>query len=551
MQATNSSTDSAHSNLIRWLPYLLSVSLVLPSLMWLLVDRHVWGGDQAWYGEFSVDLYYTLIHQPGNWLAAIMAALGTKAPVIAWIGQFFVPLGMIGGSVDAGLMVSVLVVQAVSLVLIFRAVENLAGGRLLIPVVAAVSMASAPLFVGMSHQYFVEPHQLLAVAWFVLIMSFAPKWNRFFIVTQLAAAAAFAMLAKVSSPMYCLGPGLVALKYVFWPASEQPPFGLKQKRTVASAISAVALSVAAVVWYAQNLDTVMGHVSRSSSGPVAELFGRTDTFLNTLIYWVQAGQQSFYWPVLMGIVALVIAGGIYFFIAGQRARLTHASLCAATALAQIVLVLLIFSQSVNRETRYLLPLLPYFSILVCWALLQIDKKVVTGGVTAAFALQFLISFGQTFGIITPSPQVSHWLHPFNPDTTDAIVLDAIVTRTCTEGRHTVVGVNLPWLNYNSAAYFAAKQRLETGVTCYYSSIGFAQTDIKKAEEFVRAVNPLHIVTVDPAFHPVPNGPWNQVTEAVLKKALDSDEVYLAPPLAEDTGVLIFNRTKDKPPDQSN
>lgn len=550
--ATKLAMISENPKFKRWLPYLLAILLIAPSLIWVSLDRHVWGVDQAWYGEVSIDLFYTLTHQPANWLAEMMAAFGTKTPAIAWFGQFFVPVGFLLGSTDAGLLVSVLVVQAVSLVLMFRTVQHLWPGRTLIAMAAAVSMASAPLFVGMSHQYFVEPLQLLAVVWFILIMSFAPTWNRAFVLAQLLAAASFAMLAKLSSPVFCIGPGLVALTTIFWSNSDQAPFNWKQKRTVITAISALLLSIAAIYWYARNLETALQHAARSSSGRVAELFGKSDTFLNTLYYWLGATQRSFYLPVVLVIVSLAVGGGIIIYVAKHSPRMKHTTLYAATALLQIILVLATFSLSANRENRYLLPLLPYFSLLIGWALLQINKRLVTGVVVMAFSLQLLVSFGQALGIVSPNPQISYWLQPIQPNSHDATVLRAIVSRTCTETgreRYSVVAVNLSWLNDHAASYYASKQRLQNGVKCYYSSIGFAQTDLKEAEKFVKAVNPLYIVTVDPKLHNIPSGPFNRVSEDVLKRVLASDEVYLGPSLAADPGVLIFYRTHDNPPHQ--
>ena len=48
-------------------------------------------------------------------------------------------------------------------------------------------------------------------------MARAPKWSRLLIGGQLALATACAMLAKVSSPLFCVGPGLVALYYLCRP----------------------------------------------------------------------------------------------------------------------------------------------------------------------------------------------------------------------------------------------------------------------------------------------------------------------------------------------
>src|SRR5437588_5580836 len=102
------------------IPYVVSVLLLLPGVYWVLKDKTVWPYDQAWYGEVSVDLWYLLTHHPGEWASHMLSAFGTKAPGVAWLGQFFVPLGQAAGSIEFGLMLSILAAHFGTLLLMYR-----------------------------------------------------------------------------------------------------------------------------------------------------------------------------------------------------------------------------------------------------------------------------------------------------------------------------------------------------------------------------------------------------------------------------------------------
>ena len=95
-------------------------------------------------------------------------AFGSKPPAIAWLGQFFIPLGVWLGSIPTALLLSVVLCQATTIGLLFAAGRQLSGA--LAGLVAALTAAAAPLTVSMSHEYFVEPLQGMAVAWLLYIM---------------------------------------------------------------------------------------------------------------------------------------------------------------------------------------------------------------------------------------------------------------------------------------------------------------------------------------------------------------------------------------------
>src|SRR5215467_5091191 len=86
--------QGAASNLSdAWFAYLILVALFIPSVVLILGDRSVWAWDLAIYGRQSVELYNTLIASPLQWIGK-MVTIGDDRPIaIAWLGQFFVPVG--------------------------------------------------------------------------------------------------------------------------------------------------------------------------------------------------------------------------------------------------------------------------------------------------------------------------------------------------------------------------------------------------------------------------------------------------------------------------
>jgi hypothetical protein len=72
--------------------------------------------NEAIYGKGSVELFYTLSHSPKRWLRLIFNILHEQAPGVSWLGQFFVPVGLLG-SIDTALLVSIILTQALTLLL--------------------------------------------------------------------------------------------------------------------------------------------------------------------------------------------------------------------------------------------------------------------------------------------------------------------------------------------------------------------------------------------------------------------------------------------------
>jgi len=199
----------------RFWPYLANLLLLMPSLYWIANDRSVWPWDMAWYGEVSVDLWFTLTNQSAQWLTTMIGAFGSKAPGIAWLGQFFVPVGQLIGSIEFGLLCLIIAAQFGTLTLTYKIWRAFIPDSKDIPLLGSLLVSSAPLFIAMSHQFLTEALQLFAATYFYWIAAKSPSWTPLRTCGHLLLAAGLALLAKVSSPIYCFLPGIIALYDVF------------------------------------------------------------------------------------------------------------------------------------------------------------------------------------------------------------------------------------------------------------------------------------------------------------------------------------------------
>lgn len=532
----------------RLLIAILAVLLVLPSLAWIALDRQAWPWDPAWYGELSVDLYYLLRHDPALWPRMMGTAFGQKAPGIAWIGQFFVPLGQWLGSIDAGLLVSIVLTQMAALALTGGALLRLSR-RVSVAVVGLAALAAGPLFVALSHQYYAEPLQTLAVAWFLFIAASAPGWGRLRTLGHLLAAAALAMLAKVSSPLYCLGPGLVALGYAFRPGTRFARQEWRDARATLPLLAGTVLAAGTAGWYVVNWRTVAWHVSLSSFGPTATLFGWEDTFLRSYAYWLRAAQQSLFLPQVLAGLGLLLGAALILAVARaarQSAPRDGLTLLAVVAAVEVLGALALFARSPNRENRYLLPLAPYVAVLVAWALAQVNRHWATALCLAAFLYQGGAAYAQTLGLVPANTRLSPWLLAVQQDGRDDAMVEAVVSRTCASDadawRYNIVGVDTAWLNHNTITYYAAKRRLQQGIMCRYTGLGFAEADAEKAWERLLALNPRYYITAAPDYYPPADDALNLVSREVEARALEGTFTPLAVPLAADLRVEIYLHT---------
>jgi gamma-glutamyltranspeptidase/glutathione hydrolase len=377
-----------------WSARLVALALVLPNVTWIVLSRALWSYDACEYGSAAIELYNTLIRNPSMWLCTLFDTYTHKAPLIFWAGQVFVPLGRLLGSIPIGLDLMMALTQYVTLILAWRLFEETFATRSL-AFAGLLLVGTAPLFVGLSTKFLVEPLQLLLVIWFLVLMARAPRRDGLGTVLHVTAAASLAMLAKVTSPLYCAGPGLVALFYAFRQGPRTWRWDVRRHGLLTAAT--LVLAVSTLVWYWRNLGHVVGFVQFSSSRP---MWGRHDTFLNKFAYWSDAlCNDSFmrFVPYLM-LAALAVASGLHLI---RRPRPRAADTLALVSCLQILVALTVMSAQVNDTTRYLLPTLPYLAALLVWSLARIDRAWLTAAVVAVCLVQVAGAEAVTFNLPRP------------------------------------------------------------------------------------------------------------------------------------------------------
>ena len=471
-------------------------------------------------GRATLDLYHALTHTPAQWPRLMLEIFPTKPNGLIWIGQFFVPLGYVIGSLDTALLLAIALMQFVTLVLIYRSLLELSFSALVVPLSGCLAVASAPMYISVAQHYLVEPAQMLSVAWFIFLMSMAPKWNRALLLVQLATATAFALLAKGTQPLFCLWPGLVACFYLIRP--RHTASSTFRCATLMSLALGTPVILATLAWYGRNVTWVIKHILASGSGSGAATFwGKDDTYLNTFAYWVQTAQTTWFLPLIGELSLLIVASAVVYSIVKARTPWTHFTVCSAVAALQIMTVVLIFSLSPTRGQRYLVPALPYLALLVGWSVARLNHWATSGLTIAAFAFQLVLLHGQA---LNATEQRSPLLRPFDRHAQSGRVLEAVVARTCAQADASTswnilaIDPSIPelggdWLAPEPANYVVGKSRFRNGgaLPCHFGYLGdgFFGDTVSRSWDLVLTRQTRFVITVDPSRYPVPQQVYNQ------------------------------------------
>lgn len=532
-----------------WAYFALAIFL-MPSVYWTVQDRSVWPWDPAWYGEVSADLWFTLLNSPGHWWLAMMRAFGIKAPGIAWVGQWFVPIGRMLGSIELGLLLSIIAVQFGTLVLMYKLGKEFMPDSDIAPLLGCMMIASAPLFIAMSHQYFAEPLQLFAVTYFYWIAAKSRHWTRPQAVGHLLLATGLGLASKVTSPIYCSVPACVA---VYDAVKNKNIGGFFQSfhwKLCLLILTGLAVLGSVIVWYARNGSTLLNFVRLASSSEIALDYGRSGSFFQKMQYWLGALQKSVALPTVVFGLAIVflIAIGIRFATSEGWWVLPSKrdSLLAVGAFGHIVLVLTTFSVNINQENRYLLPLLPSLAVIFMWCLTFVKMRLALVLLGVLFIGQWAYVESQAFGLVPPDNRMSYWVLPVERSNEAMNELTQIVELTCTpraHRRYSIIGVELPWLNFNSMSFYAEKWKQETKLQCYYTSLGYAEKDTAKAWKRVNDFNIEYFVSIEESALSHPPNFVNEVSLPILQK-IRADHRFTQLPYDSKLKVVVFRKNED-------
>jgi hypothetical protein len=517
------------------------VGVLIPNILWIVRDHTPWPWDQAWYGEVSVNLWFNLTRSMSNWLHTMLAGIDMKPPGVVWLGQLFVPLGWMSGSIESALLFSVVLAQALTLYLVFRIGRALAPHSYAVPALGVVFASAGQLFVGLSHQFLVEPLQALAVAWTLLVVIRCKEWSAPRIVLHVAGSLIVGLLAKATTPLYCLLPflyvGLVLLRkplFLGW----QSEWRSNSMRVLAFFVCVAGPLTAG--WYAVNLKAVWRHIREASSGEIALQYGARASVPAKMAVWLKLLDQSFLSRYLGWTVVIVIVAGMAYRIGrgGTRAIPSGGVVVVILSALQCALLLLVFSMNDAVDSRYMYAMYVFLVTILMWACAPIASRAILAVAFAICAFQFLTVHRIALGAAGTAADQGEWLGTPHEDRTRYNQMERIVAMTSTKPGYNIVGVEEPWLNANTASFFAAKRSLDTGVRSYYTSLGYAEKDIATAVKRVEDFNIMFYITLDERFQTVPANFVNIVSLPMLKH-ISEDPKFQPVPFASADGVLIF------------
>jgi hypothetical protein len=535
-------------------PFSILALFLIPSLYWIAIDRSVWLWDQAYYGEVSVNLWFSLSHQPAQWPAALANAVGFKPPGIAWLGQLFVPIGRFAGSIEFGLMLSVVAVQFTTLVMTYKIGKEFTPDRQSLPLLGGLFVASSPLFVGMTHQYLTEPLQLLAVTYAYWIAMKVSEMHLLQGVGHLLCATAIGMAAKTSTPLYSLLPGLVAAVQIFQRvAKNRRDTALIRAGGWKVCLLGVAAFTLVALWYARNFRAVRWHIQNAVTAEFAINYGRIDSFANKFGYWLSVAQKSFL--IHEAALALATAVVVGMFISavgtGRSRRLfpwSRLDTVATCALVHVIVVLSVFSTNIVEEQRYIFPLLASFLILFLRMASWVGKPLVEAIILVALLGQWGYAHARALGATERNPRISNWVKPVQVVKIRQDEIQRVITSTCTpnwEGRYNVVGVELPWMNANALSFYAAKERLQSHIDCHYTSLGYAEKDLSRAWDRLNDLRIAHLISLEEGAHPNPPDFLNHISVPILSE-IRHDARFVQLPFDSQLRIVVFRNREEVP-----
>jgi len=445
--------------------------------------------DDAWYLEVSFRLLSAADQGPAALAQAWTEAFRIKAPLLSLLP---LPLYAVFGP---GEKVALWVQQA-SLVLGWASVYGL--GRRLYGEKAALAAVCAaaltPLLYGLSRVFLVEcVLTTLVVAFHWAVLELRPERPRDGVLLGLLFG--LGLLCKITFPLYVAG--ILFL--------ERDRF--RRDSTVAAGLAA---SILAGSWYAFNLPYVLGFAWSAGFGRIAKDYGGSVLASPglALAFWKGAGREALSFPFLLASVALAA-------LAWRLRRAGWTPGRAEFLLASwFLLPAAVFTLGVNKEIRYLAPVLP----AACLALGAAAAWAAERGAGLLVALCLLLPMKvlatQTLGLPPGAALIYNGPPDRDPGWDRAAVLESLRLDAGAGPAVAAVAYEHPAFNANNLASLAAAR----GMRLSFVSLGYAQTSLEAALIRMKEKDVRYLVLV--AGHPAQAAPGflNVVNDGVAALA---------------------------------
>ena len=490
----------------------------LPHLFFVFVNQSVWPWDQAWYGEETYRAWNTLWTQPFGYFHYLIHQFGFKAPLVSWIGQFWVPLAKTVGNPHV-ILISIIGIAMVSVFFMVKTFENLKWKALF----CFLFLSSMPLFFGLQREYFVEPLQFLSVSILIFLSYRSEKfsfWKLFFF-------ALFAVMiglgAKVTTPLYEVVWGCNVFYILIKKLNKKNKGKFLQK----SHLLIISFSLLVLAWYYENLKVLFHFMKEASSGEMASLYGHSLPFFSKMHFWKNHLLEA-------SLGGRVLWFSFYSFLLVfiyQIFRKQKMSKFITMALIQIFIPLVAFSFQINEETRYLFPVLPSV-VVFCVEVVPIQKTIIL-----LFSLLSIFRFGE-LNLVTLnklSSQFSNpWITHFKNSRDDLDSINKVMSLVCNSSRPTAtIGVEFPNFNCNSFNFYVSSNEKYLEQNCNFHSLGYAAQSVDLSLKYMLSFNPKFFITLNKSRLESLKDDFNKTSLGILK-LIENDKnwhlIYLSPEL---------------------
>ena len=425
--------------------------------------------DDAWYLEISFRLFHALFESPASFLREYTGAFRIKAPLIS---LFPLPLYLLFGPGERVALWANEFFLAAIIFLAYAVGKALYGERAGLG--AAAATALTPMIYGVSRVFFVEcslTAAVLAGQWAILRArpdSRRSPW-------ELGLCLGLGLLIKSLYPLYLFGPIL-----------------LKRRELRPHAKKALVIGAAtASTWYAFNAPYVVGFGFSAGFGAVARGYGQAGVFSPSVLipFFSRVGREVFSWPLLFTATAV----GVLAWASLPKDRSLQAS--DKFLAAWFFVPFTVFTFGVNKELRYLTPILPAAAIALGAAAASLRRRRDAVLLTALLSLTVGVFCTQTFGVPTGPALLFNGPPGRDPGWARGDLLSRLAELApAAPGEEPVVAIAVehPRFNANNLACLSAARDLPYR----FISLGYAQPSGEGALIRLKDKNARYAVFVD-------------------------------------------------------
>jgi Dolichyl-phosphate-mannose-protein mannosyltransferase len=545
-------TDEKHEDR-RFLPALVGVFLLFPSLIWIARDHRVWPWDQAYYAMQALKIQHAWSDGFPSWLWAFLDVPDSRAPLLVWLAQTTSPLVGSAFMIPERAYLLINIAAAVATLCLVFSAARLFTRDTKAAVAAMLLCGSSASFIALNHQFFVEGVQTTTMAAMIWIAAQAHRLSSLRFLAGITGSVALAMLAKTTSVGFT-GPFVVYVVTARLLTFREPR---AQVRPLDYALALGALTIAALsmTWYARHQAAVIAHMIDSSDSEIALLFGSSAPLLTKLGFWLDElliALSPFKWLAGTALSICVLGIGIVLANVVARPAKEWMSTTVSTGLlfslylaGTILLGLLAYSWQINQAVRFLAPMIPFVAVLFGWSIAALRQRwlVALSLVALSFNAAETLAFAHGF-VIVPVSTIFHYVQrPIN-DFAGIQRLSRAVHETCDKNRAphvSIIGAELPTFNAVSAWFYAEKMRGDVGFACSYSSLGYAYRDINLSIKLIYDADADYLATLPLDQLPAPErSPFNRVTKPVAKWIAASRDFDL---VTADDSLVIYRRRR--------